>query len=173
VKGRLVWLDNLLRDLRMALRQLRRSPGFARLLFFTLALGLPRMSLCSGCCRQWFCGRWMSASRPVMTLTVHQSGGPVLAYPEVRDVRDDIPCFLLAADVVQNFGLEANGITRPVWGYEERNTSKVVGLKPFLGRLLERSDDDHPEPRRPAVLSWPAWKNYIGADPTSWKDCSH
>ena len=42
---------------------------------------------------------------------------------------------------------------------------EVVGIKPFLGRLLQRADDDHPGASEAAVLSWPAWKNDFGADP--------
>ncbi len=42
---------------------------------------------------------------------------------------------------------------------------EVVGIKPFLGRLLQRADDDHPGASEAAVLSWPAWKSDFGADP--------
>ena len=71
---------------------------------------------------------------------------PVFAYPEVRDVRDENTVFsAVAAYSVQNFGLEANGVTRPVWGYEVSGQYfEVVAIKPFLGRLLQRADDAHP-----------------------------
>ena len=42
---------------------------------------------------------------------------------------------------------------------------EVVGIKPFLGRLLQRADDDHPGASQAAVLSWPAWKSDFDADP--------
>ena len=42
---------------------------------------------------------------------------------------------------------------------------EVVGIKPFLGRLLQRADDDHPGASQAAVLSWSAWKSDFGADP--------
>jgi predicted permease len=94
-------------------------------------------------------------------------GGPFLAYAEVRDVRDDNTVFsAVAAFAVEDFGLEANGVTRPVWGGEVSGQYfEVAGIKPFLGRLLQRADDDHPGASEAAVLSWPAWKNDFGADP--------
>jgi predicted permease len=168
VKGRLVWLDNLLQDLRFALRQMRRSPGFAVTAVLTLALGIAANVIVFGVLQAMVL-RSLDVPRADRVMTLGSTGlaFPVLSYPEVRDVRDDSTVFsAVAADVVQNFGLDANGVTRPVWGYEVSGQYfEVVGIKPLLGRLLERSDDDHPGASEVAVLSWPAWKNYFGADP--------
>src|SRR4029077_10397271 len=92
---------------------------------------------------------------------------PFFSYPEVRDVRDGNSVFsAVAAMMIQNFGLEANGATRPIWGSEVSGQYfEVVGIKPFLGRLLQRTDDDHPGASQAAVLCWPAWKSDFGADP--------
>jgi hypothetical protein len=168
VKGRLVWLDNLLQDLRLALRQMRRSPGFAVTAVLTLALGIAANVIVFGVLQEMVLRSLdVPHADRVMTLGSTGMAFPVLSYPEMRDVRDDSTVFSgVAADTVQNFGLDANGITRPVWGYEVSGQYfEVVGIKPFLGRLLQRSDDDHPGASEAAVLSWPAWKNYFGADP--------
>ena len=96
-----------------------------------------------------------------MTLAHNDQNYPFFSYPEVRDVRDGNTVFsAVAAQMIQDFGLEANGVTRPVWGDEVSGQYfEVVGIKPFLGRLLQRADDDHPGASQAAVLSWPVWKS--------------
>jgi len=72
----------------------------------------------------------------------------------------------VAADMIDNFGVEANGSTRPVWGAEVSGQYfEVVGIQPFLGRLLNRADDDHPGAAEAVVLSFSAWKNDFNRDP--------
>jgi hypothetical protein len=103
----------------------------------------------------------------VMTLGSTTLAFPVFAYPEVRAVRDNNTVFAaVAANVSQNFGLEADGVTRPVWGLEVSGQYfEALAIKPFLGRLLRPADDDHPGASEAAVISWSAWKGQFGADP--------
>jgi predicted permease len=161
-------MTNLLQDLRFALRQMRRSPGFALTAVFTLALGIAANVIVFGVLQALIL-RPIDVPHPdrVMTLGRTDMTYPIFAYPEVRDVRDGNTVFsAVAAWSVQNFGLEANGATRPVWGCEVGGQYfEVVGIKPFLGRLLQRADDDHPGASEAAVLSWPAWKSDFDADP--------
>ena len=161
-------MTSLLQDLRFALRQLRRSPGFALTAVFTLALGIAANVIVFGVL-QALVLRPIDVPHPdrVMTLAHRDQPYPFFSYPEVRDVRDGNSVFsAVSAQMIQNFGLEANGVTRPVWGCEVSGQYfEVVGIKPFLGRLLQRADDDHPGASQAAVLSWPAWKTDFGADP--------
>jgi len=158
----------LLQDLRFALRQMRRSPGFALTAVFTLALGIAANVIVFGVLQALIL-RPIDVPHPeqVMTLAHSNRTYPIFSYPEVRDVRDGNTVFsAVAAMSISNFGLEANGATRPVWGTEVSGQYfEVVGIKPFLGRLLQRADDDHPEASQAAVLAWPAWKSDFGADP--------
>jgi predicted permease len=161
-------MTTLLQDLRFALRQMRRSPGFAVTAVLTLALGIAANVIVFGVLQALIL-RPLDVPHQdrVMTLQPTNLAFPFFAYPEVRDVRDDNTVFsAVAADNIQNFGLEANGITRPVWGYEVSGQYfEVFAIKPVLGRLLQRADDNHPGASEAAVLSWPAWKSYFGADP--------
>jgi len=149
------FLDSLLQDLRFALRQMLRSPGFALTAVLILALGIAANVIVFGVL-QALVLRQLDVPHADRMMTLQpKDGGPFLAYPEVRDVRDDNTVFsAVAAFEVQDFGLEANGVTRPVWGCEVSGQYfEVVGIRPFLGRLLERADDDHPGASEAAVLS--------------------
>jgi predicted permease len=160
-------MTSLLQDLRFALRQMRHSPGFALTAVVILGLGIAANVIVFGVV-QGLVLRPLDVPHAEQVKTLQpKEGGPFLSYPEVRDVRDQNTVFsAVAALEIQAFGLEANGATRPVWGCEVSGQYfEVVGIKPFLGRLLERADDDHPGASDAAVLSWSAWKSDFGSDP--------
>jgi predicted permease len=162
-------MTSLLQDLRFALRQMRRSPGFAFTAVLTLALGIAANVIVFGVLQALIL-RPIDVPHPdrVMTLARTDQTYPVFSYPEVRDVRDGNTVFsAVAAYTISSFGVEANGVTRPVWGLTVSGQYfEVVDIKPFLGRLLQRSDDDHPGASEVAVLSWAAWKSDFNGDPS-------
>ena len=158
----------MLQDLRFALRQIRRAPGFAASATLTLSLGIAANVIVLGV-MQALILRPLDVPHPdrVMTLARTSQSYPIFGYPEVRDVRDTNTTFSsVAAFTVAEFGLEANGASRPVWGYEVSGEYfELLGIKPFLGRLLQPADDEHPGASDAAVLSWAAWRSDFGADP--------
>jgi predicted permease len=161
-------MTKLLQDLQFALRQMRRSPGFALTAVFTLALGIAANVIVFGVLQALVLRPIdVPHGEHVMTLARTDQTYPVFSYPEVRDVRDENTMFSAVAPwFIQNFGLEADGLTRPVWGYYVGGQYfEALSTKPFLGRLLQRTDDDHPGASHAAVLSWPTWKSDFDADP--------
>src|SRR6266853_2626996 len=161
------FLDSLLQDLRFALRQMQRSPGFALSAVLILALGVAANVIVFGVL-QALVLRSLDLPHAEQVKTLQpKDAGPFVSHPEVRDVRDGNSVFsAIAVYEFQDFGLEANGVTRPVWGAEVSGQYfEVVGIKPFLGRVLERADDDHPGASEAAVISWSAWQSDFGADP--------
>src|ERR1700722_5650307 len=161
-------MKNLLQDLRFSLRHLRRSPGFAVTAVLILALGIAANVIVFGVLQNIVL-QPLDAPRAdrVVTFANRAGGYPIYSYPEVRDVRDGNTVFsAVAADALTTFGLEFSGATRPAWGYEVSGQYfEVMGTQPFLGRLLRRADDDHPDAAEVAVISWPAWKSKFDADP--------
>lgn len=164
---RWAWMTGIRQDVALAVRQVRRSPGFAATTVLILTLGIGANVIVFGVLQALIL-RSLDIPHADRVMTVQpKHGGPFVNYPEVRDIRDQNSVFsAVAAFEVQDFGLEANGSTRPVWGCEVSGQYfEVVGIKPFLGRLLQRADDDHPGASQVAVLSWSAWKNDFSADP--------
>jgi len=158
----------LLSDLRFAVRQMRRSPGFAITAVLILALGIAANVIVFGVVDALILRPLdLPQADRVMTLAHTHSTYPIFSYPEVRDVRDENGVFsAVGAFVPQTLGLEANGVTRPTWGYEVSGQYfEVAAIKPLLGRLLGPADDDHPGESDTVVISWPAWKSSFGADP--------
>lgn len=161
-------MTNLLQDLRFALRQMRRAPGFALAAILILGLGIAANVIVFGVLQALIL-QPLDVPRPdrVLTFAPRPGSYPVAAFAEVRDVRDADTVFSgVAAEAISIFALEANGVTHPAWGNEVSGQYfEVMGVQPFLGRLLNRADDDHPGAAEVAVLSWPAWKNSFAADP--------
>jgi predicted permease len=158
----------LLSDLRFALRQMRRSPGFAITAVLILALGIAANVIVFGVVDALILRPLdLPQADRVMTLAHRNQTYPDFSWPEVRDVRDQNAVFsAVGAFVPQTLGLEANGVTRPTWGYEVSGQYfEVAAIQPLLGRLLGPADDDHPGGSDSIVLSWPAWKSSFGADP--------
>ena len=160
-------MNTLLQDLRFALRQMRRSPGFALTAVFILGLGIAANVIVFGVVQALIL-QPLDAPRPdrVVTFATREQGYPIYSYPEVRDVRDGNTVFsAVGAYMFDMFGLEVDGATRPAWGDEVSGQFfEVLDVKPFLGRLLRRADDDHPGAADVAVITWPAWKNTFGSD---------
>jgi predicted permease len=164
---RFAWMNGIRQDIALAHRQLSGSPGFVATAVLTLALGIAANVIVFGVLQALILRPLdLPHADGVMTLQP-KDGGPFVSYPEVRDVRDANSVFSsVAAYEVQDFGLEANGATRPVWGCEVSGQYfEVVGIQPFLGRLLQPADDDDPGASDAAVISWHAWMNDFGADP--------
>src|SRR4051794_36005179 len=114
---RWAWMSGIGQDVAFAFRQMRRSPGFAVTAVLTLALGIAVNVIVFGVL-QALVLRPLNVPHAdrVMTLARINQTYPIFAYPEVRDVRDGNTVFsAVAAWDVGNFGLEANGVTRPVW----------------------------------------------------------
>src|SRR5580658_9355601 len=83
-----VWFEQLLQDVRFALRMLRKNPGFALTAVFTLALGIAANVIVFGVL-QALVLRPLDVPGPdrIMTLEpTNKDRGVFFAYPEVRDV---------------------------------------------------------------------------------------
>jgi predicted permease len=162
-----VWLEQLLQDFRLALRSLRKNPGFAFTAILILTLSIAANVIVFGVLEAVVL-RTLNLPQAEQVMTLQPKRGvPFVSHPEMRDVRDGNTVFsAVAAWRPLDFGVEANGVARSAWGLVVSGQYfEVMGIKPFLGCLLERADDAYPGASNAAVISWPEWKNNFGADP--------
>jgi predicted permease len=167
-------MQTLLRDLRYALRQLRKSPGFTLTTVLTLALGVGAntaiFSVVYGLLLQSLPFR--DAARLVNILEVHPQvpGGIVATYPDYQDWRAQQKSF---EQIAAYTTLNPDTVSLAMDGRSEQvhrvlasgNFFGLLGVSPLLGRTLGEQDDK-PGSDHVAVLSAEAWQRYFGRDPS-------
>ncbi len=168
-------------DIRYALRQLRKSPGFAATAILTLALGIGATTAIFTLVYQVLL-RSIPVSHPEQLYKVGQanisgdSGGlqddwSVFSYEAYRYLRDRTPNVAGIAAVQSNTttvsarkpgnGDAAQALTAH---FISGNYFAVLGVKPYAGRLLSPDDDREGAPPA-AVISYTLWQTKFGADP--------
>jgi len=171
-------MNGLLQDLRYALRQLRKSPGFATVAILTLALGIGANTAIFSLLDQA-----LLRSLPVKDVdrlvilkyegsnTGHLSsrtdGKFYFSYPMYRNLRDRNSVFsgLIATDWTQ-VGVQWHNQPDLVPAeLVSGNYFDVLSLQPALGRLFVAADDLAPDANPVAVLSFSYWQRRFGTDP--------
>jgi predicted permease len=170
-------MNTLLQDLRYALRQLRKSPGFTLTVIITLALGIGANAAVFTLFDQVLL-RMLPVQRPRELVrfvwtggfsgSVSSFGGDVenyFSYPMYKDLRDRNQVFqgILAADKagvgVSWHNQAENKEAEVVTG----NYFQVLGLRPAAGRLLTPQDDTAKNANPVLVLSYDYWKTRFAA----------
>ena len=159
------------RDLRLALRQLKKSPGFAASVILTLALGL-------GSSSALFClmdGLWLrpvhvpQASRLARLFsTTNEDPQGSFSYSEFLTFQKAVPAFgglagaggrgtLMARPDGTSQMLETNIVTA--------NFFEVLGVRPLMGSLYAAKDAAQLRTHPGVVLDYGSWQRRFGADP--------
>jgi predicted permease len=161
--------EGLVRDLRYALRQLRRSPGFASVCLITLALGIgantAMFSIVQGLVLAPL--PFPQANRLVF-LWENRPGVSQLdaSYPNFEDWERTSRSFdAMSALIFHNFNLTAPGKAEHLVGIRASSGFlATLGVRPVIGRDFAASED---EPNGPSVvlISDHLWRERFGADP--------
>jgi predicted permease len=171
-------MNSLFQDLRYAIRQLRKSPGFTAVAVLTLALGIGANTAIFGLLDQALL-RALPVKEPDRLVLLRYSGSNTghissradskfyFSYPMYRDLRDRNTVFsgIIATDFTQA-GVQWHNQPELV-GTElvSGNYFDVLGVQPALGRLLVASDDVVANANPVAVLSFDYWQRRFGSDP--------
>jgi len=164
-----VWLNQLLADIRFGLRMLRKNPGFTAVAVLTLALGI-------GANAAVFSVVYAVLLRPlpykapssliVLNETTPMVGTVSVSYPNFLDWRDQSHTFSEMA-AVRGVGFNLAGVTQPEnisGGAVSPNFLSMLGVRPFLGRDFDASEEKAGTP--PVILlSYSLWQSHFGGDP--------
>lgn len=159
----------MLNDLKYALRQLRKSPGFTATVVLTLALGIGGVTAV-------FSLVYAVLLRPLpypgadRLVVLHEGIDHVFAESGLS--APDVITFARESKAFTGVGgfigaeFEATGAGAPFRASAERMTAAtfpVLGVKPLLGRTFTQKEDDNSVPV--AVISYPMWRQRFGGDP--------
>ncbi len=161
-------LEGLSRDVRYALRQLWRSPGFACTAILTLALGIGANVVVFGVLNAVLLQPIHVAGATRLFEIVHRNpGDDSQSYPDYVDFKARNKTF--ADMAVYKFtiaGISHGGSAQRVWGYETSgNYFDMLGVQPQLGRFFHGSDEHGPNSAPYIVLSDALWRTRFDADP--------
>jgi putative ABC transport system permease protein len=177
-EARFQWLEHLGRDLRLALRGLRKSPGFAAAAILTLALGVGANTAIFSVVNAVLLRPlpYAHTDRLVRVFTefpkeVSRSSPNGfrhfwLSPPEFFEVKRDAQSWEAFEGWV-NGPANLAGRDEPIratTSYVTGGLLEMLGVRPAMGRLLS-ADDDRPNIAATAVLSYDLWQRAFGGDP--------
>ena len=172
-------MNSLLQDLRYALRQLRKSPGFATVSIIMLALGIGANTAIYSLIDQALL-RGLPVRDPDRLVLLSSTGSDTgrisshgggdkvyFSYPMYLDLRDRNQVFegLIATDQ-STVGVQYNNQSQLVQGeLVSGNYFDVLGVRPALGRMFVSADNEVQERDAVAVLSYGYWQRRFGGNP--------
>ena len=160
-------MNILLQDLRFAIRQMRKSPGFSIAAVLTLALAIGANAVVFSVMNA-FILRPLNVSRPESLYGIWRSNSNDMSesYPDYRDLRDRNRSFDdLAAYNINQAGLDTGHDPSRVWIEEASgNYFDALGLRPFMGRVFHASDEHGPNSAPYIVLTYAFWHTHFQDD---------
>jgi len=158
----------MLADLKYALRQLRKSPGFAATAILTLAIGIGANSVVFSVLNTLVIRPLdLPNAEQLVFLERMPMEGSTQSYPDYRDMRDETTALSgLAAYRFATAGIDTGRNPSKIWFYEASgNYFDVAGVEPYLGRFFHAADEHGVDSAPYAVLSYGYWRSHFGGDP--------
>ncbi len=170
-RSREVWqwpgVDAVWADVKLALRQLRRSPSFTVAAIGTLALAIGANAVVFGVLNALIL-RPLHVPHPQSLYTIERGGykDQSTSYPDYLDLRDRNRSFEgLGAYIMSPVGLDTGRNPTQAWGYEVTgNYFDAMEVQPFLGRFFHVGDEHGPNSAPYLVLSYDYWHSHFQED---------
>ncbi len=161
-------------DLRLAMRQLRKAPGFAVTAVLTLALAIGANAVVFSVLNALVLRPLNvphSENLFMLQRAYSQGDSPSQSYLDYRDLRDRNHSFesLMSYSIMGGVGLDT-GSKNPsvVWPYlVTGNYFDSLGVQPYLGRFIHAADEHGKNSVPYIVLSYAYWHNHFNSDPAA------
>jgi predicted permease len=162
----------MIADFRLALRQLRKSPGFAVTAMLTLALAIGANAIVFSVLNALVLRPLNvphAESLFMLERAFERGNTPSQSYPDYIDLRDRNRSFesLVSYDIQGPVGLDTGGGNPSVvWPYMvSGNYFDSLGIQPYLGRFLHSSDEHGKNSVPYIVVSYAYWNSHFNRDP--------
>ena len=168
------WVDAGLRNLRYAMRVLWRTPGFSAVVVLSMAVGIGANTAVFSLLNAVVL-KTLPVKNPeelvILEARVKHPGGERTPLDWHRDFRN------FETHASQYLELFTTSETSALTTLRDRaeqisvglvtgNYHSVLGVQPFLGRLLDPQDNDERNPHLVAVLDYDFWRQRFGSDPS-------
>src|SRR5215469_1072172 len=160
-------MRSLLQDVRFSLRLLVKSPGFAIIVVFTLALAITANALVFGVLNALIL-RPLNVPNAQSLYAIETGDNDIgyQSYPDYLDLRDRNHSFEgLATYSVSQVVLDTGKNPSRAWAYETSgNYFDELGIQPYLGQVFHGVDEHGPDSAPYLVLSYAYWHSHFQDD---------
>ncbi len=156
----------MLSDLKLAFRQLLKSPGFALTAIVTLALGIGANAVVFSVMNALVL-RPVNLPNAQSLFMLQRHTYPSQSYPDYLDLRDRNKTFesLTATEIMGPVGVNYVGNPTTVWPtLASGNYFDTLGVQPYLGRFYHAADEKGYDSAPYVVLSYAFWHTYFHSD---------
>jgi predicted permease len=162
----LQWIENVIRDLRFAVRMLRKSPGFTAVAAATLAMAIGANAVVFGVMDALILRPLNVPQTDTLYGTEYGVDTGFQSYPNYVDLRDRNRSFDgLAAFTFAFVGLDTGDNSTRASGFATSgNYFDVLRLQPYLGRFFHASDEHGRNSAPYLVLSYAYWHSHFQDD---------
>jgi len=163
-------MESLIFDLKLVIRQLRKSPGFAATAVLMLAFGIGSVtaifSLVDGILLRPLpfpnSGQLVTVGDQIRGMNWDYAGDGPVSPPEIRSYTDETHSFS-AIGAYNQEDLELSGNGRPARLQAARMSAgafAALGVAPVIGRVFTQQEDDQDVPV--VLVSYSLWKGQLG-----------
>ena len=165
-------MGTLGQNLRFAIRQFRRNPGFTATVILTLALSIGANTAIFSIVNALML-KSLPYAHPERMGTIYTRVTGTTATDERHHVngeqwellRDNVPALISAVSGIRTSGVNLQAGSHVQYVHDGRISAHyldVLAIQPAIGRNF--SDEDRPHGPKAAILSYSLWRNIFGAD---------